>query len=276
MPDTRSCVHIVSHRILWGREATMRTNLAIATPCYGGQVTLIYHESIVKLFAACMANGIDLTPLAVGGDALITRARNELVARFLDGPGTHLLFVDADIGFEPEQVRRLLAFDADVTAAAYPIKSIEWERLKSMFERGEFRPPRLHHYVYAVADPSKIEGRDGFVRAIYAGTGFLMIRRPALERLCAAHPELRYRSTHSKKAYAEGSENRYALFDCLIDPETGVYLSEDYAFCKRWTDLGGEIWVDAESRLRHVGPMIFEGDLSTQLAAVTKKSAPPG
>jgi hypothetical protein len=38
---------------------------------------------------------------------------------------------------------------------------------------------------------------------------------------------------------------------------TGTYLSEDFAFCKRWTDIGGEIWADLESRLDHVGPSVF-------------------
>jgi hypothetical protein len=62
---------------------------------------------------------------------------------------------------------------------------------------------------------------------------------------------------------AAASNNRYALFDCMID-ETGTYLSEDFSFCKRWSDLGGEIWADLDSRLSHVGPLVFRGDLSSQ------------
>ena len=64
-----------------------------------------------------------------------------------------------------------------------------------------------------------------------------------------------------------GSPNRFALFECMIDPATGTYLSEDFAFCKRWTDIGGEIWADLESRLDHVGPSVFHGDVSSQFAA---------
>ena len=66
---------------------------------------------------------------------------------------------------------------------------------------------------------------------------------------------------------ATASDNRFALFDCMID-EHGTYLSEDFSFCRRWTDMGGEIWADLSSALRHVGPLVFRGDLSTQFAPI--------
>jgi hypothetical protein len=102
----------------------------------------------------------------------------------------------------------------------------------------------------------------------FAGTGFLMIRRQVLERMCRhpAYASLRFFGEHSHDALA-GSPNRFALFECMIDPNTGTYLSEDFAFCKRWTDIGGEIWADLQSRLDHVGPSVFHGDVSTQFAA---------
>ncbi len=109
--------------------------------------------------------------------------------------------------------------------------------------------------------------RGGFIRVRYAGTGFLMIRRAAIEKMCAHYPALRFRREHSISDPLADSPHRFALFECLIEPETGVYLSEDFSFCKRWTDIGGEIWADAESRLSHVGPAVFHGDVATQFAA---------
>jgi hypothetical protein len=107
----------------------------------------------------------------------------------------------------------------------------------------------------------------------YAGTGFLMIRRHAIEKMCRhpAYASLRFFREHSLDVLA-GSPNRFALVECMIDPNTGTYLSEDFSFCKRWTDIGGEIWADLESRLDHVGPSVFRGDVSSQFAAST--SAP--
>ncbi len=243
-----------------------RPSLLVATPCFGGQVTTNYANSMLKLQAACRAQAIDFEWLMLGGDALITRARADLVAHFLDrAEATHLLFIDADIGFEPAQVFRLLAFDADVTACAYPAKRIDWQRVREVIAAGVPAPQAAAlDYVFEVEDPERIVARDGFAKVRYAGTGFLLIRRHALAALCAAHPQLQYRRTSSLSDPLGNSPHRYALFDTMIDPVSGVYLSEDYAFCRRWTDLGGEIWIDTQSKLTHVGPLAFVGDFATQ------------
>jgi len=102
----------------------------------------------------------------------------------------------------------------------------------------------------------------------------LMVRRQVLEKMCE-HPDyapLQFFREHSLDALA-GSPNRFALFDCMIDHASGTYLSEDFAFCKRWTDIGGEIWADLESRLDHVGPSVFQGDVSSQFAVAASVPA---
>jgi hypothetical protein len=98
----------------------------------------------------------------------------------------------------------------------------------------------------------------------YAGTGFLMIHRHVLEQMCERYRALRFSADHNYRDALRGSANRVALFECMIDPATGAYLSEDFSFCKRWTDMGGEIWADVKSRLKHVGATTYEGDLATQ------------
>jgi hypothetical protein len=98
-----------------------------------------------------------------------------------------------------------------------------------------------------------------------------------IEAMCRhpAYAALQFFREHSQDALA-GSPNRFALFECMIDPATGTYLSEDFAFCKRWTDLGGEIWADLDSRLDHVGPSVFHGDVASQFAAApTAARTPP-
>ena len=174
-----------------------------------------------------------------------------------------MLFIDADIGFEPEQVLRLIECGADMCAAVYPIKRIDWDKVKTAIEAARPNPAAAAlQYVFEVEDPNAVIEKGGFVKVRYAGTGFLMIRRAALEKMCARYPQLRYKRDHSLDA-ATASDNRFALFECMI-AEDGTYLSEDFAFCKRWTDMGGEIWADLNSKLNHVGPMTFRGDLSSQ------------
>jgi hypothetical protein len=250
---------------------TDRIHLVVATPCFGGQVSSIYASSIFQLQSALRAkSNIEFKVHLRDGDALITRARANLMTLFLDDPAaTHFLFVDADIGFTPDQVFRLIESGADVVAGVYPIKRVNWDKARRVIEaRRPKLPAAALDYVLEINDPDHVAVVNGFTRVRYAGTGFLMIRRHVFERMCAhpAYASLQFFREHSHDALA-GSLNRFALFECMIDPSSGTYLSEDFAFCKRWTDIGGEIWADLESRLDHVGPSVFHGDVSSQFAA---------
>jgi hypothetical protein len=243
-------------------------NLVVATPCFGGQISVVYAASLLQLEKRLKAyRNLNLKVLFKDGDALITRARASLVAQFLDDPAaTHLLFIDSDIGFEPEQVLRLIQSGADMCAAVYPIKRLDWDKVRATMAADRPNPAAAAlKYVFEVDDPNAVTEKGGFVKVRYAGTGFLMIRRGALERMCDRYPQLQYRRDHSIDA-GISSHHRFALFECMIGDD-GTYLSEDFAFCKRWTDMGGEIWADLDSKLNHVGPMAFRGDLSSQFAA---------
>ncbi len=248
---------------------TDQIQLVIATPCFGGQVASIYASSIFALQCALRTKtNVGLKVHLRDGDALITRARANLVTLFLDDPGaTHLLFVDADIGFTPAQVFRLIESGADVVAGVYPIKRVNWDKARRAVGAGRLNLAAASlDYVLELDDPNRVVVVEGFTRLRYAATGFLMIRRHVLERMCAHYASLKFTREHSHDELA-GSPNRFALFECMIDPASGTYLSEDFAFCKRWTDIGGEIWADLESRLDHVGPSVFHGDVATQFAA---------
>ena len=108
-------------------------NLVVATPCFGGQISAVYALSLLKLQTRLRGyRDCRLKVLMKDGDALITRARASLLSQFLDdASATHLLFIDADIGFEPEQVFRLIECGAEMCAAVYPIKRIDWRRMRA-------------------------------------------------------------------------------------------------------------------------------------------------
>ncbi len=233
--------------------------------------TFPYVGSVLTLQKYCLQNDIGINFLLIGGDALIPRVRNILVQQFLAHPdATHLLFIDADIGFRPEQVQALLAADKDVCGAIYPLKGLEWERITTMVRAGatEVRPSAMNYVVEWLA-PGEIRPADDFVRARYIGGGFMMIKRSVFSRMAEHYPGTKYRGI-GVSVNIDISQTAHAFFDCVIDPDTGIYLSEDYTFCKLWTDMGGEIWAYAKSCLTHVGQHAFEGDLMAMLQTTSK------
>lgn len=235
-------------------------HLYLATPCHGGQVNLFFLRAVFDLQRACRERGIGLTVDLLPNDHLIARARARLAARFLSVPqATHLFFVDADIGFAPADAFRLLDAGRDVAAGVYPVKSLDWERVRAAAQAGaaDLMGASLSYVVRFLPNAdNRVEVEDGFAQVAYAGAGFLLIRRAALQRVVDAHPELT-----ANVADSGGPAQAAMVFDTMIEPETGHYLSEDYAFCRRWRDLGGEIWAEVEARLTHVGQAAYAGRL---------------
>lgn len=234
--------------------------VVIATPCYGGQVSHAYMNSVIRLMTA-VGNTIPLTILLLGNDSLIPRARAMLVANFLEKPdATHLMFIDSDISFEPEQFERLFKQDKDFVAAMYPIKKIDWVNQPIAHSQGENADTAGLNYVGVLCSGDDLKVENQFATAIYAGTGFQLIKRHVFEKLAAAHPELAFSNIHATISSTASGNNQFALFEPMIAPETGEYLSEDFAFCRRWRDLGGEIWLDLRSQLTHIGVAEFRGN----------------
>ncbi len=246
-----------------------RPNVLIATPCYGGLMTHVYVHSLLKLTSAAGTRAYSVGLLTSAHDSLITRSRNALVKNFLDNDtATHLLFIDADIGFEPEAVQRLLELDEEVAAGMYPLKVVDWSRMAAVVRPGMTETmvrEASMHFVGVPRAPAEREERDGFVTAEYAGTGFMMIKRSAIERLIAAHPETRYHAMQTYPPQKAGGAPFHSLFDCMIEPSTGTYLSEDFTFCHRFRAIGGKIWLDTRSRLRHVGSLEFSGNPAVEM-----------
>ncbi|MDE2030146.1 MAG: hypothetical protein KGI97_06240 [Alphaproteobacteria bacterium] len=242
----------------------------IATPCYGGLVGQAYMESVIKLIAYAARGDFEISIALLGGDSLITRSRNNLVATFLDTPAaTHLMFIDADISFRAEDVHRMLKFDHDVVAGMYPLKNFDWAQARARITPETPEDKLLEaglHFVGLPCEEKDREHRDGFVTAIYAGTGFMLMRRSCIERMTIAYPDTKYDVAHVYPVPKTRSKNQYALFDCMIEPGTNIYLSEDFTFCRRWRQIGGKIWLDPRTQLTHHGNFKFRGSTEAALA----------
>jgi hypothetical protein len=240
--------------------------LFIATPCYGGQLTEPYFKSILRLVFFCDRNSIPLHFATIANESLITRARNTLVAFFLNSDCSHLFFIDADIEFNVEDVIKLMVADKDVAVGAYPKKGINWDTVKKYVEttpNSSAADIGVAGSEYAInfnftGNNFQVNVQDGLIDLKDAGTGFMMIKRSVIEKMCAAHPELQY--NNDINVDKELDKFTYALFDTIIDGDARRYLSEDYTFCRRWQKMGGQIWLDPSIVLNHYGSYAYRGN----------------
>jgi hypothetical protein len=257
-------------------------SIFIAVPCYGDAVCTPFMQSVSKLCIELEKRQILFNFVTVSTESLITRARNGLMSNFLaQKQYTHLLFIDSDIEFDPISVIKLLVADKDVVGGIYPLKRINQEKLKhyaSEFRKvngnftREFTDKEIGHISkqslgYAFTHRTKVMDMTDFcIEVTDIATGFMMIKRGVLEKMAKAYPELEYQPFKNDQ-YGEDVKY-YALFDTMIHPDTRIYLSEDYAFCKRWTDLDPEnnkIFIRTDIDLSHIGIHYFRGSFNRML-----------
>ena len=254
-------------------EVLRTRKLFLAVPMYGGQCTGMFARSVADLSALCTQYGIQLQLYFLFNESLITRARNYCADEFMRSGATHLMFIDSDIGFNPNDVIALLAIQDeaspyDVIGGPYPKKCISWEKIKLAVDKGvaDDNPNNLEKYVGDyVFNPKSGQAQIPIgepVEVSEIGTGFMMIRRRTFEKYQEAFPELSYKPDHVRTEHFDGSREIMAYFDCIIDPVSKRYLSEDYMFCYNVQKMGGQVWFCPWMQLQHVGTYIFGGSLA--------------
>ena len=254
-------------------DEVRKNKFFIATPCYGGMLQEPYFRSAVKMMTFFNQHQIPLAFGTIANESLVTRARNVLLAYFLNSDFTHLLFIDADIEFDVEDVLKLYAADKDVIVGAYPKKGVAWDRIRGNMhslpldkplsdkEIAAFGSDYAINFKFVDPEAKSVAVENGLVKLHDAGTGFMMIKREAILKLLKAYPELKYNNDvniNNEKI----NDHFYALFDTMIDPIDKRYLSEDYTFCRRWQEIGGDIWLDPSISLNHYGHFCFQGNPS--------------
>lgn len=231
----------------------------LSTPCYGGLCLQAYAESMLGLQRLCAMKGIQLFLDTTENESLITRGRNISIARFLyKSDADVFVFIDADIHFQPESLVRLIESGHDVSVACYPKKVIMWDQAEHAVKTGDERNlQRLASSLVLNFKHAKSQVIDGFTEVLDGPTGFMCIRRNVIERMYEHYKDLMCVNDHQNKDLDEYC----AIFDCMIDPESRRYLSEDYAFCRRWQQIGGKIHADVTTVLGHVGNLRFTGSV---------------
>ena len=237
----------------------------ISTPCYGGLCLEKYMIGIVKLQLELIKEGIQLVLDTTENESLVHRARNVAVGRFMQKTDCDFfMFIDADVDFDPKSVVRLIRSGHEVSVAVYPKKVVMWEQAKRAIEQGDERDlSMLSSSLVANIGATSRTVENGFIEVLDGPTGFMVISRKALEKMHEHYKDLDCKNDHQNRDFDEYC----AVFDCMIDPDNRRYLSEDYAFCRRWQQIGGKIYADCQTTLGHVGNLPFFGCLEERLKA---------
>jgi hypothetical protein len=173
---------------------------------------------------------------------------------FLQTPATHLMFIDADINFDADDVFKLISHDKDIMTGAYPTKTIDWNKMSNSKDN-TLAGLQENSIRYSSGFNDKVN-KDGLLEVSYGATGFMLIKREVIEKMIKHYPETAY----TPEVYDESNQagmQKHALFDTMI--YKGKYLSEDYTFCHRWQQMGGKIYIDPSIVLDHVGTYTFKG-----------------
>jgi len=218
-------------------------SLLVATPCYGMQATEPFMASRDLLHKELLAAGLKHDFLTIGNESLITRARNVIAASFLtETDFESLLFIDADIEFTPDMVAKLWNLcheGADVAAGCY-----------------RFKNPASQHAAWVGGKLRPITDFDKPFKVDYAGTGFMMIRRPTFQRLKKLHPDWEYDEGFPLDERKAEPMKCWAFFQ---DPITTWHdgrrfqLSEDFFFCNEVRKAPMTVWMHPEVIPGHWG-----------------------
>lgn len=246
-------------------------SVMIATPMYGGMGNTMFFSSILQLQDHFSKLGMHLEHCFMMNESLIDRARNGLVHEYLTkSKAEYLLFVDADIQFRPEDILAMMSYDKELICAPYPKKHINWPVIIEAIKSGVTNIPTIERlvgeYVFTPLDNNiKIEE---IIRVSESGTGLMLIKRSVFEKMKEAFPDNHYVSDHSRDVHAGVTKEMHAFF--RTDIVDNRYLSEDYYFCHKWREIGGDVWLFPWAVTTHYGAYAFSGSLGTLIDTLSK------
>jgi hypothetical protein len=256
-------------------------HICILTPCYGGTCYVNYVHCLMETMLLFQHLGLPFTIEFCKNDSLVTRARNNLIAKAMSRPSiTHFMFIDSDITWSPIDIVKLMLSEKSLVGGVYPLKKYNWDELiknprdpscvnpvKTMIDRKNASQLKsnisdehmiqhnlLKYNINFLDNVLAVE--NNLTKVKHLATGFMMIKRRTIEEMSKAFPSTKY---VDDVGFLQGNENdfAYALFDCGV--EEGHYYSEDWLFCHRWSQMGGNIYVDVSINLKHTGSEDYNG-----------------
>lgn len=230
--------------------------ILIATPFYQVSGFSPYITSLVRTILYLKNNtNIEVDFLELSGDSYVDRARNTIANKFMNSDKTHLIFIDSDMAWNLEGFLWLLTDDVDIVGAGYPCKN-NWDFFGCVLNCHE--------------DGRPIVNDNGLISAWGLPTGFMKIKKEVFLRMAEYYPD-NYYMTHVPGS--EEEEKHYNFFGKLT--EGHQHYGEDISFCRRWANMGGNLWVEPRVTISHYGINSWEGNYHDYLCKLPGGSDDP-
>ncbi|MDQ3929491.1 MAG: hypothetical protein M3328_10135 [Chloroflexota bacterium] len=256
-------------------------NIFIATPCAHGVVTDVYTASLFLLTKSLERSGVK-SDLFLNNRSDIVHSRNELASLFLASPEySHLLFIDSDMGFAPDYVLAMINTDHPFVSTACPRRRLNLQAVVANAPEAKDGDSVQQYldscmsYVYEPIRNSQTRkvvfqrfssGEHQFAVVQGTGSALVLLKREVFESIIAGQQVTK----HMDDYYLANKAPYYGFYD-KIQQENCIPMSEDFSFCQRWRNVGGEIIMGITPTIQHVGPMCFSGRFLNQLQYVTKE-----
>tara|TARA_E500000318_G_scaffold83639_1_gene79331 strand:- start:866 stop:1705 length:840 start_codon:yes stop_codon:yes gene_type:complete len=267
-----------NHELIWFNQEETKSvevdkkpySIFVATPVHS-EVSIHYTKSLLELQKHGFKNGYKVY-FQLMKSSLVTQGRNMCVAAFLKSKATHMLFIDSDIGFEPGAAERLVNCNKELVSIPYPLKDMNFDKAMHMFKAGKIKTAKdlknkaFYRYPMKVPENDQIKVENGCIEVTHSPTGFMMIRRDCLDKMIKHYGEtMQIEQDQIMNGKNEKLEHFYNFFDTMYIPEKKHYLGEDFAFCKRWRDIGGKCYAWVNDYIAHVGEHRYVGRFADEL-----------
>jgi hypothetical protein len=233
----------------------------VATPVHS-DVSIHYFKACLEFQKECFVRKIPVM-FQVMKSSLVTQGRQLCVSGFMESNCSHMLFIDSDISFNFKMVERMINYDKDICLVPYPIKGLDFDKIKSRIKEGSTLDPRVlgNQYTMSVPDPSNVKVDNGFIEVERGPAGCMLIKREVIEALIKEYPEF----TINQHTLIDGKlvkrKHMYNFFDTYWNKDDKTYTGEDFYFCKLCKHADIKMYALVDEYISHHGEFSYTGRL---------------
>jgi hypothetical protein len=236
-------------------------SIFVATPVHS-DVSIHYFKACLEFQKECFVRKLPVM-FQVMKSSLVTQGRQLCVSGFMESSCTHMLFIDSDISFNYKMIERMVNYDKEICLVPYPIKGLDFDKIKSRIKEGSTLDPRVlgNQYTMSVPDPSNVKVENGFIEVERGPAGCMLIKKEVIDALIKEYPEF----TINQHTLIDGKlvkrKHMYNFFDTYWNKDDKTYTGEDFYFCKLCKHAGIKMYALVDEYISHHGEFSYTGRL---------------